>query len=78
MAAICESCEGCKYWQAQVIQGKGGAGFCRCSFPQVSEYLIAKIYGEGLRGAELSLKASFWPASLAGDSCGKFQQQEVG
>jgi hypothetical protein len=81
MTAICELCEFCKFWSPQRIQGKGpdvsGVGYCRRSFPRISEYLVAKLFGEGLRDAELSIRSSFWPATSKEDSCGEFTEREV-
>lgn len=76
---ICRSCSECRFWDAQRIQGKGpdisGVGYCRRSFPQVSDRLVERHFTQGLTGCELAAKCSFWPASLAGDSCGEFQSK---
>jgi hypothetical protein len=78
---ICSTCEYCRHWKAQAIQGtkadKSGKGYCAAHPPQISDYQTAKFFGEGLRGCELSLKVSWWPATEKADGCGEFTQREV-
>jgi hypothetical protein len=78
---ICSTCEYCRHWKAQRIQGtpaeKSGKGYCTAHPPQISDRLVGKHFVQGLTGCELSLKCSWWPATDKADGCGEFTQREV-
>lgn len=68
-------CESCKFWSPQAIQStpaeRSGKGCCRRYPPQISDRQIEKYFAQGLRGCELGLQATTWPATDGGDGCGE-------
>jgi hypothetical protein len=75
------TCGDCLYWKPQKIQStpaeKSCKGFCTCNPPQISDRQVEKYFSQGLRGCELGLHCSWWPATDQNDGCGKFAAKEV-
>ena len=75
-----EECGTCCHWRPQKIQStpadKTGKGFCCRYPPQISDYQVAKYFAGGLRGCELGVECTWWPATDKADGCGEHKPIE--